>query len=270
MADKMRRAAEKRHIRVYHDMTGTLAWEHLSGNAIKVLLHLVRFDNGELNGKLFYSDRTAAEGTGLSRNTCRRALAELVEKGFLAVVEKGHFDRKVRHATVYRYTWQAAPGVCGPTHDYRKWRPDDGKARVQNLNGTGAKSATDVETSSRSGAKSAPDSLETSRLSVGGQMSGIEPQISYHGRGSASEPIIPWKQGLAETDSLAVLRRCASAWVERHGHGAQSKLSDKTGIPGGTLSKFMSGRGLPERHRNSLSAALGNPKGSSSLTGASR
>ena len=136
MGNAPRRKTEPRHIRLYHSITGTIAWAYLSGNAIKVLLALVRIDDGSKNGQIFYSDRQAALDTGLSRNTCIKAFRELVDKGFLRIVEKGHFDRKVRHATVWRYTWQAVPGLCGPTRDFEKWQPDSQKT-------TGAKTDTD-------------------------------------------------------------------------------------------------------------------------------
>ena len=131
MANALRRKSEPRHIRLYHSITGTVAWASLGGNAIKVLLALVRLDDGSKNGQIFFSDRQASLETGLSRNTCIKALRELQEKGFIRIVEKGHFDRKVRHATVWRYTWQAVPGVCGPTREFEKWRPCDEKTRAQ-------------------------------------------------------------------------------------------------------------------------------------------
>lgn len=131
MANALRRKSEPRHIRLYHSITGTAAWVSLSGNAIKVLLAMVRLDDGSKNGQIFFSDRQASLETGLSRNTCSKAFRELQEKGFIRIVEKGHFDRKVRHATVWRYTWQAAPGICGPTREFEKWRPCDEKTRAQ-------------------------------------------------------------------------------------------------------------------------------------------
>jgi hypothetical protein len=139
MANAPRRKSEPRHIRLYHSITGTVAWAHLGGNAVKVLLALVRIDDGSKNGQIFYSDRQAALDTGLSRNTCIKAFRELVEKGFLCIVEKGHFDRKVRHATVWRYTWQAAPGICGPTRDFEKWKPDSPKSTGAEIDTDGRK-----------------------------------------------------------------------------------------------------------------------------------
>jgi len=133
MANPCRKKTEPRHTRLYHHITGTSAWKSLSGNAIKVLLALVRLNDGSNNGKIFFSDRQASVETGLARNTCIKALRELVEKGFLRIVEKGHFDRKVRHATVWRITWLAAPGLGGPTRDFEKWKPPENKMRAPKL-----------------------------------------------------------------------------------------------------------------------------------------
>ena len=181
MANPTRRKLEPRHIRLYHSITGTDAWRACSGNAIKVLVALVRLDDGTKNGQIFFSDRQAAKETGLSRNTCIRAFAELVEKGFLRAVEKGHFDRKVRHATVWRYTWQAAPGIGGPTRDFEQWRPVSEKPRAQILTRTGANSDKSALRSTSPGAKIGPDNSQSSQKSIEAVVSKNEPQVVYHG-----------------------------------------------------------------------------------------
>lgn len=179
MANALRKKSEPRHIRLYHHITGTAAWESLSGNAMKVLLALVRIDDGTKNGKIFYSDRQAAIDTGLSRNTCIKSFRELVDKGFLRIVEKGHFDRKVRHATVWRYTWQAAPGLCGPTRDFDKWKPQEKKTRAQNLKPTGAKIEPSNEFDEATGPIIEPDIPENPQKHVLAIGSNNEPQVVY-------------------------------------------------------------------------------------------
>ncbi|TSB03971.1 helix-turn-helix domain-containing protein [Sphingorhabdus contaminans] len=183
MANALRRKAEPRHIRLYHSITGTVAWAHLSGNAIKVLFALVRIDDGSKNGQIFYSDRQAALDTGLSRNTCIKAFRELVEKGFLCIVEKGHFDRKVRHATVWRYTWQAAPGICGPTREFEKWRPESEKPRAQKLTRTGAKIERSDNFDALTGPIIEPDIPAKPHKLVRAIGSNNEPQVVYQDGG---------------------------------------------------------------------------------------
>jgi len=140
-----RRGHEPRHIRLYHSVTGSAAWRDLSGNAIKVLVALMRFDKGGDNGEIFMSVRTAAEETGLSENTAWRALRDLEEHGFIAATDRGHFKRKHRPATQWRVTWQAAQGKA-PTRDFEKWQPVGKNSRSQNLMETVAKIETVEET----------------------------------------------------------------------------------------------------------------------------
>ena len=179
MANASRRKTEPRHIRLYHSIMLTVAWAYLSGNAIKVLLALVRIDDGSKNGHIFYSDRQAALDTGLSRNTCIKAFRELVDKGFLRIVEKGHFDRKVRHATVWRYTWQAVPGLCGPTREFEKWKPDDEKQRAQIMTRTGAINEPSDDFDALTGPIIAPDNPSKPHKRVRPIGSIIEPQVVY-------------------------------------------------------------------------------------------
>ena len=60
---------EPSHTRIYRRQMESIAWLHLSGSAVKVLLALATLERGSNNGELFLSDRKGAEFTGLSRNT---------------------------------------------------------------------------------------------------------------------------------------------------------------------------------------------------------
>ena len=111
------------HVRLFARMTNTPAWLHLSGNAIKLLLHVAAYDNGQNNGAIFMSVRRASEGTGLDRKTVMRGFVELQEKGFLRQVTPGSFKIKRSPAAQWRLTWKTAPPLSmGPTNDYRVWR----------------------------------------------------------------------------------------------------------------------------------------------------
>jgi hypothetical protein len=179
VANPCRKKSEPRHIRLYHNITGTDAWKSLSGNAIKVLIALVRLDDGSKNGRIYFSNRRASIETNLVRNTCIKALDELVEKGFLRVVEKGHFDRKVRHATVWRYTWQAVTGSCGPTRDFEKWEPTKNKTRNQKLTHSGANNEPWDDFDAATGANIEPDIPPNPQKCVQAIVANIEPQIVY-------------------------------------------------------------------------------------------
>lgn len=133
MAKDFRRKSEPQHIRLYHSITGTEAWAALSGNAIKVLIALVRFDNGGKNGDIIFSARTAAQTTGLTKNTAHKCLQELVDKGFIRITEAGRFHPDGGIASKYRYTWQAWPKHCGPTREYENWTANPKQKAVPNI-----------------------------------------------------------------------------------------------------------------------------------------
>lgn len=128
MADKFRQAKVPSHARIYRRQMQSVAWLHLSGSAVKVLLALALLERGENNGEFFLSVRTAAEMTGLDKDTCSRAFHELMDKGFIYCAERGGFSRKTRHAACWGLTWVAGPKGSPhgpPSHAYEKWRPEE-------------------------------------------------------------------------------------------------------------------------------------------------
>jgi hypothetical protein len=124
------------------------AYKALSGNAVRLLLHLIRLSGGDNGagsdqGELFLSERSAAEALDMARNTAAAAFDMLVEKGWLRPVRLGHFDRKAvdrgMRATVWRLTSQVYPqGKMGPTSEFMRWEPEENQ-RAQKLNGSGSK-----------------------------------------------------------------------------------------------------------------------------------
>lgn len=258
MADKFRRKKEPRHVRLYLSMMDTEAWHYLSGNAIKVLLQLVRIDNGSRNGQIAYSYRRAAAETGLSAGTCLRCLKELEDKGFLRCTEKGSFSRKVQHASTWRYTWQAWPeGKMGPSRDFEKWRAD-GKARVRKLKETDAVSLTRLETDPLPGAGIAAEEMEKAQICDVSDLDKVAPLNCYQGDAGNVFGLIRRKQRDAELDDgQSVLRRSLLEFLEGSEPGEQSRLAMRVGCPGGTLSKFKRGRPLPAEYVEPLAREIG-------------
>ena len=112
------------HVRLYTWLTASEAWEHCSGNALKLLVYIASFDFGDNNGRINMSERRAAEGTRLDRKTIRKLFRELQDKGFIVCTSGGSFKAKRSPAAEWRLTWKAWPDRSqGPTHDYRHWRP---------------------------------------------------------------------------------------------------------------------------------------------------
>lgn len=268
MADRFRRKTEPRHIRLYHSITGSEAWLHLSGNAMKVLIALARYDDGSRNGELLFSERQGVIDTGLSRNTVRRALAELIEKGFIALTKPGAFNRNNLLAATYRLTWLPWPGgrPAAPTRDFEKWRA--GNSQAQNFVRSGAEIEPPWENSSESGTKSEPPNRQDSRFSIDCSVSKIEPQVLYHGvgsNGSTSSPeisitITPLNGAKSRRADCAgvdldELRDWTKAAIASLPYGGQRVLAQSASIPEPVLSKFKSGKGLKDDYRMPLQAA---------------
>jgi DNA-binding MarR family transcriptional regulator len=257
MADKWRRKKEPRHIRLYHSVTGCEAWQHLSPSGVKVLIALARFDDGNSNGELYFSERTAAAETKLARNTVRRALAELIDKGFIAQTKPGAFNRNNLLAATYRLTWVAWPGgkPSAPTRDFENWKP--GNSQAQNLTETGSIIDQPMETETGGGSIIEPLKPEKPLVSVVCPVSEIEPQVLYQGEGAAEPETQARKQAIAASGPiLAALRTSLIERLQRSEAGEQSRLADQLGIPAGTLSKFINGRNLPDRYRAALAEAI--------------
>jgi len=88
-------------------------------------------------------------------------------------------------------------------------------------------------------------------------LSGIEPQTVSQGIGLAEGETEQRKQANSPTRAfLALLRDGLAEHIEEVGPGAQSQIAKRLGIPGGTLSKFLNGRGLPDAYVVPLARAL--------------
>ena len=111
-----------RFIALEHGVMNSPAYESLSGDALKLLLAVWKRHDGANNGAISFSTREAAALLHGNKNTAAKRFRELVDKGFLAVENKGAFHVKVRHATTWRITLESASGRP-PTRDYQRWRP---------------------------------------------------------------------------------------------------------------------------------------------------
>lgn len=257
MSDKFRRKHEPKHIRLYHSIITSEAWKHTSGAAVKVLIALVMRDNGSRNGEISFSVREAAEAANISTRTAKRCLDELEVKGWIECTQRGAFDRKVSHASLWRYTWAASPACKkGPTRDFEKWTPD-GNTRGQFLQPPVLLSAPDLETLRGAVADITIGEMETPLVSTNPQSAKSTTHTSYQREGSADPETTGRKQANHTSSAfLDVLRADAADRLSKAPPGEQSRLAQATGIPGGTFSKFLNGRSLPEQYRQPLAAAL--------------
>lgn len=88
------RSTTDRFVALPHHMLRSVAWCSLSPVARSVFIELAAI----YNGRIALSARDAAERARCSKNTAARAFAELIQKGFIDVCSRGHFDRKMPHA----------------------------------------------------------------------------------------------------------------------------------------------------------------------------
>jgi len=96
------------------------AWRSLSGAAVKVWCELRSRYNGGNNGKLSLSLDEGARLLHLSKNTVRRALAELEAKGFVALMRRGQWYG--RKASEWRVTDRGSNGYPA-SYDWKRWQP---------------------------------------------------------------------------------------------------------------------------------------------------
>ncbi len=122
-----RSKGEPRHVRIYHWLMETAAWQSLNATQRAIYLEMAaRYAGpGSNNGKLPYSIREAAESLGIGKTTAARALDVLEQRGFVVPITKGAFSRKVRHAT----EWRLTEFPCDVTHalpskEFARWSPE--------------------------------------------------------------------------------------------------------------------------------------------------
>lgn len=115
----------RRHVRLYHWLMDTPAWQDLDPVARCAYIELARRYAGpeSTNGRISVSVRQLGVRLHVSLATASRALRKLEDHGFIVTVKKGAFSRKVRHATEYRLT-EFKCDITGdlPTKDFARWR----------------------------------------------------------------------------------------------------------------------------------------------------
>ncbi len=120
---KKLRSPSARHLRLYHWMMATKAWQSLSIVARALYIELSSRYHGTNNGEIVYSVRQAAKALKISKDTAARGFEELQKRGFVCVHRKGGFNLKVdkRQATEWRLTeFPCGSGIVG-TKDFARW-----------------------------------------------------------------------------------------------------------------------------------------------------
>ncbi len=116
-----RRNADARHVRLYHWLLASSAWHSLDPNARALLIVLYGYYNGQNNGELFLSVRSAAAALNIGKDSAARAFKKLNETGFIRPRQKGAFSWKAKVATSWVLTEFPLNEALG-TKDFMRWR----------------------------------------------------------------------------------------------------------------------------------------------------
>lgn len=112
-----------RFARLDHDLLRSAAYRSLSPNGRALLVEFAMMYNQRNNGSLYLSVRDAAARMGVAdHKSASAAFAELMDAGFIEMTEEGSFSSspdKPSKARCWRLTWTDAPGQSA-THEYRE------------------------------------------------------------------------------------------------------------------------------------------------------
>ncbi len=111
----------QRFVALPHYMLSSPAWMTMAPTAKALLIQLWARHNGQNNGEIGFSVRDAA-AIGLSKSVAARALAELVERGFLRVGRESSFTLKSKAARTWILTGEPI-GTAPATKDFMRWQP---------------------------------------------------------------------------------------------------------------------------------------------------
>ena len=170
------------HVRLYQYELRCPAYRTLSSDARSLLVEMRALYTGREN-RVFMAVREAMGRLNVGQRRAERAIKDLLERGWMRVVEKGSFHRKNRHATAYALTHLPIEDVDGATapKDYMRWGPTSEKNTVVNLATDGSKN------DYRDQAPQVPKSLHGSqndyrhRNNVPGSVAETATQIVYQG-----------------------------------------------------------------------------------------
>jgi hypothetical protein len=117
----------KPHVRVYRWEMDTPAWQTMSCYGRALLIEMRSLYNGHGN-RVYMSLREIERRLGIGRKAAEKARDELIERGWVRLLQPASFTLKVKHAPVYGLTHEPLEDRDGATapKDYMKWtRPEE-------------------------------------------------------------------------------------------------------------------------------------------------
>jgi hypothetical protein len=136
---KERAGKSPRHVRLYHWLLKSAAWQSLSANARATYVEMAARYDGTNNGEIPYSCREAVASLHVGQTTAVRALRELQERGFIAVTRQGAFSLKTRHSTKWLLTEFPRAGSLAieGSKEFMRWQPPEEKKPAPKIQNTG-------------------------------------------------------------------------------------------------------------------------------------
>jgi hypothetical protein len=121
------------YIQLFRYVLNCPGYLSLSLAARAALIEVNNAYNGSNNGKIVLSERQFAGRMGCDRQTVRKALHELIEKGFIEPRIKGAFSVKFRRATEWRLNDRRCDVTGEPmSQAFLKWSSPEPERRVPN------------------------------------------------------------------------------------------------------------------------------------------
>jgi hypothetical protein len=113
MPKRKSKASGPPHVRVYKWEMDCDAWQSLSADARALLIEFRSLWN--VDNRVFLSIRQMGQRLNMCPKRAQKARDELLGRGWIRMMERGSFTRKVRHATVYALTNEPLhPGQPAP------------------------------------------------------------------------------------------------------------------------------------------------------------
>ena len=124
MAGMVKRKQGEAHVRLYRHELQSAAYRSLSCDARALLTEFRALYTGKEN-RVYMSVREAMNRTGLSQRPAQRAIADLLDRGFIRLLEKGSFHCKAGPASLYQLTSEPPNNRDGsvPSKDFMRWQP---------------------------------------------------------------------------------------------------------------------------------------------------
>lgn len=117
-----RSKSDVQHFPMPYYMVKSITWRSLSPAAMKVFIELRCRFNGYNNGQITLSMEEGAHLLHMSKGTVKRALEELIDKGFIKRIRRGQWLGRI--ASEYAVT-DARLNGHDATNDWRVWRPGE-------------------------------------------------------------------------------------------------------------------------------------------------